>query len=41
MKKEYKKLVKLDILMIINALDKIYIQLSFHKLSTKFPLRFH
>lgn len=41
MKKEYKKLVKLAILMIINALDNIYIPLNFHKLSTKFPLTFH
>ena len=41
MKKEYSKLVKLAISMIINALDNIYIPLSFHKLSTKFPLTFH
>ena len=30
MKKEYKKLVKLAILMIINVLDNIYIPLNFH-----------
>ena len=41
MKKEYKKLVKLAILMIIKELDNIYIPLSFHILSTKFPLTFH